>query len=128
MPPDRVLKCSGMPSPGTVPELRPPIHRNAMEIRGLIPATVTPFTPDGAINYEELSAHIRHVSAATDLFGICVNGHAGEVLALTSEERAHIVATAKKVVPRHLKIIAGIASHSLADLVQQGLNAKHAGA
>lgn len=99
-----------------------------MEIRGLIPATVTPFHADGSVNYEELSAHVAEVSSATGLYGICINGHAGEVLALTSEERMKAVAAAKKVMPATQKVIAGIASHSLADLVQQGLNAKQAGA
>ena len=99
-----------------------------MDIHGLIPATITPFRIDGSVNYEELSAHFTRVSSATGLYGICVNGHAAEVLALTSEERTKIVATAKKAIPANLKVIAGIASHSLADLVQQGRNAKEAGA
>src|SRR5512132_3273 len=99
-----------------------------MDIRGLIPATVTPFNGDGAVDYKSLSDHVARVGSATGLYGVCVNGHAGEVLALTSEERKNVVAAARKALPRQLKVIAGIASHSLADLVQQGLNAKHAGA
>jgi 4-hydroxy-tetrahydrodipicolinate synthase len=99
-----------------------------MDIHGLIPATVTPFRTDGSVDYESLTKHLTHVSSATGLYGVCVNGHAGEVLTLTSEERKQVVATAKKSIPGKLKVIAGIASHSLADLVQQGLNAKQAGA
>src|SRR4051794_38555068 len=99
-----------------------------MNIRGLIPATVTPFKADGSVNHEELAAHLTHVSSASGLYGICINGHAGEVLTLTNEERKQIVATARKAIPPNLKVIAGIASHSVADLVQQGLNAKAAGA
>lgn len=99
-----------------------------MEIRGLIPATVTPFNGDGSIDYKSLSDHVARVGSATGLYGICVNGHAGEVLTLTSEERKNVVATAKKALPRPLKLIAGIESHSLEDLVQQGLNARQAGA
>ena len=99
-----------------------------MEIRGLIPATVTPFNVDGSVDHKSLAAHVARVASATGLYGICVNGHAGEVLALTSEERRDVVATARKVIPANLKLIAGIASHSLEDLVRQGLNAKQAGA
>lgn len=99
-----------------------------MEIRGLIPATVTPFNTDGSVDYKSLSDHVARVGSATGLYGVCVNGHAGEVLTLTSEERKNVVAAARKVLPAQLKVIAGIASHSLADLVQQGLNAKQAGA
>jgi len=99
-----------------------------MDIRGLIPATVTPFNADSSIDYKTLSEHVARVGTASGLYGVCVNGHAGEVLALTSEERKNTVAAARKALPKHLKVIAGIASHSLADLVQQGLNAKQAGA
>ena len=99
-----------------------------MEIRGLIPATITPFNADGSVDYRNLSEHLARVASATGLYGICVNGHAGEVLTLTSEERKNVVATARKVLPANLRLIAGIASHSLEDLVQQGLNARQAGA
>jgi 4-hydroxy-tetrahydrodipicolinate synthase len=99
-----------------------------MDIRGLIPATVTPFTADGAVDYANLAQHFARVASATGLFGLCVNGHAGEVLALTSEERRKIVATARKTVRADLKIIAGIASHSLEGLVQEGMGARDAGA
>ncbi|MCC7081070.1 MAG: dihydrodipicolinate synthase family protein [Burkholderiales bacterium] len=99
-----------------------------MDIHGLIPATVTPFRADGSVNYEELAAHAGRVSTASGLYGVCVNGHAGEILALTCAERARIVSTARKAIAGELKLIAGIASHSLADLVQQGLDAKRAGA
>ncbi|MCC6533565.1 MAG: dihydrodipicolinate synthase family protein [Burkholderiales bacterium] len=99
-----------------------------MKIRGLIPATVTPFRADGSVNYEELSAHIARVGSASGLYGICVNGHNGEVLTLSAEERARVVTTARKAMPAHLKLIAGIAAHCLADLVQRGLEAKQAGA
>lgn len=99
-----------------------------MEIRGLIPATVTPFKTGGSIDYKNLSEHVARVGSATGLYGICVNGHAGEVLALSSEERKDVIAASRKALPRQLRLIAGIESHSLEDLVQQGLNARQAGA
>lgn len=99
-----------------------------MEIRGLIPATVTPFSGDGSIDYKSLADHVARVGSATGLYGVCVNGHAGEVLTLSSEERKSVVAASRKALPRQLKLIAGIESHSLEDLVQQGLNARQAGA
>jgi len=97
-------------------------------IRGLIPATLTPFDEAGAVNHQALGEHIRHVASASGLHGIAVNGHAGEVLALTSQERQEVVATARSALPRGLKLIAGIESHSLEQLIQEGLNAKAAGA
>ena len=99
-----------------------------MEIRGLISATVTPFKADGSIDYKNLAEHVARVGSAAGLYGIAVSGHACEVLTLSSEERINIVATARKALPKHLKLVAGIESRSIAGLVQEGLNARQAGA
>ena len=97
-------------------------------IRGLIPATLTPFTPTGAVDHFALAEHIRHVASATGLYGIAVNGHAGEVLTLTPLERKEVIVTAKAALPPALKLIAGIEAHGLDHLVHEGLAAKAAGA
>ena len=99
-----------------------------MRITGLIPATVTPFTDTGAIDFNELTRHLQEVASATGLYGIAVNGHAGEILAMTSKERQAVVAHARRVLPPQLKLIAGIESHSIDELITEGLNAKAAGA
>jgi hypothetical protein len=98
------------------------------EIRGLISAVVTPFKTDGSIDHKSLADHVARVASAKGLYGIAVSGHAGEVLTLTSEERIAIVATAKKVMPKGVKLVAGIESRSMAGLVSEGLIAKNAGA
>ena len=41
-----------------------------MKITGLIPATVTPFTDSGAIDFEELTRHLRQVGSASGLYGL----------------------------------------------------------
>jgi 4-hydroxy-tetrahydrodipicolinate synthase len=99
-----------------------------MEIRGLIPATLTPFTRDNQVDLPALVGHLQRVASASGLYGIAVNGHAGEVLALSSTERQAIVRTARGALPHHLKLIAGVASHSIDGLVREGLCAKQAGA
>ena len=98
------------------------------EIRGLISAVVTPFKADGSIDYKSFEHHVARVASAKGIYGIAVSGHAGEVLTLTSEERIGIVAAAKKVIPKGVKLVAGIASGSLAGLVHEGQIAKQAGA
>ena len=98
------------------------------EIRGLISAVVTPFKADGSIDYKSFEQHVARVASAKGIYGIAVSGHAGEVLTLTSEERIGIVAAAKKVIPKGVKLVAGIASGSLAGLVHEGQIAKQAGA
>ncbi len=99
-----------------------------MNIRGLIPATVTPFREDGSIDYEDLERHVATVASAEGVFGIAVNGHAGEILALSAEERAKIVSVARKALPSRIKLIAGIEAHDPAMLVQDGVAAREAGA
>lgn len=99
-----------------------------MDIRDLIPATVTPFREDGSIDFEDLERHLIAVASAEGVFGIAVNGHAGEVLALNSQERAKIVSVARKVLPDRIKVIAGIEAHDPVMLVKEGLAARQAGA
>lgn len=99
-----------------------------MDIRGLIPATVTPFREDGSIDYKDLEEHLVAVASAEGVFGIAVNGHAGEVLALSSEDRAKIVSAARKALAHHIKVIAGIEAHDPEMLVREGIAARDAGA
>ena len=83
-----------------------------MKIHGLSPATLTPFNEAFEIDYAALTEHIQRTSNATGLYGITVNGHAGEVLTLSSGERQQVIATARKALPTPLKLIAGIESHA----------------
>jgi 4-hydroxy-tetrahydrodipicolinate synthase len=99
-----------------------------MEFRGLIPATITPFRDDFSIDYEDLERHVLSVASAKGVSGIAVNGHAGEILALSLEERARIVSVARKALPGHIKLIAGIEAHDPEMLVRDGKTAKDAGA
>ncbi len=99
-----------------------------MSIQGLIPATLTPFRADGAVDHDALATHVATVASASRVYGIAVNGHAGEVLALDEAERQAVIATARKALPKGLKLIAGIESHAVEGLVRQGLMAREAGA
>ena len=101
---------------------------NHKEIRGLISAVVTPFKADGSIDTKSFERHVERVASTKGIYGIAVSGHAGEVLTLTSEERIEIVAVAKRVMPKGVKLVAGIASGSMAGLVHEGNIAKQAGA
>ncbi|MSQ56956.1 MAG: dihydrodipicolinate synthase family protein [Limnohabitans sp.] len=104
------------------------IKETLVPIRGLIPATLTPFEANGSVDYKELEKHLLHVTSATGLYGIAVNGHAGEILALSSDEREKIIQHAKKIIPQNIKLVAGIEGHNFDDLIEQGLRAKKAGA
>lgn len=99
-----------------------------MNIKGLIPATVTPFKDDGAIDSEALLKHVSNTVNVNGVFGVVVNGHAGEILALTSEERQQVISIARDVVPHTKKLFSGIEARTIVDLVSEGKRAAAAGA
>lgn len=97
-------------------------------MRGLYPATVTPFAADDSVDWTSLEAHLSYVFAQEGVAGICVNGHLGEILQLSSEERASIVRRAVALKGPGQIVIAGIEAQRVTDLVADGLRAKEAGA
>lgn len=99
-----------------------------VKIEGLIPATVTPFHEDGTIDGESLRQHIVRTVNVDGVFGVVVNGHAGEILALTSEERQQVISIAREVVPSTKKLFSGIEARTINGLVSEGKRAVAAGA
>ncbi len=87
------------------------------EIRGLISAVVTPFKADGSLDVKSFERHVERVASTKGIYDVAVSGHAGEVLTLTSEERTEIVAAAKRVMPKGVKLVAGIAQQAGAEML-----------
>lgn len=100
----------------------------AIEMRGLYPATVTPFDEDLKIDFAGLHAHLEATAAADGVQGLVVNGHVGELLQLSSVERTDIVRRALDVRRPGQLVIAGIEANSADDLVREAANAAEAGA
>jgi 4-hydroxy-tetrahydrodipicolinate synthase len=99
-----------------------------MNLRGLIPATVTPFTEDGDVDLVTLEKHVARVARTDGVVGIAVNGHAGEITGLTREERREVVRVARGAVPDGKCLIAGIDGHSPQVLEAVATDAAEAGA
>lgn len=100
----------------------------SLTLRGLFPATATPFAPDLSVDEEALRRHLKETAAAEGVQGLVVNGHAGEVIALTSDERELIVREAVRARRPSQLVIAGVESHTIQGGVAEGLRAKRAGA
>ncbi len=67
-----------------------------MDIKGIIPAVITPFTDDGKINYNEFARLLEFLfSAGVD--GAFISGNAGEFYSLNFDEKIELLRTAKKV-------------------------------
>jgi 4-hydroxy-tetrahydrodipicolinate synthase len=79
-----------------------------LDLRGLTPACVTPFTADGEVDTKALAKHGRWLASFEGVKGIVCNGHAGEGLSLTEIERELVVRTLAEAVDGAVPIIAGI--------------------
>ena len=61
------------------------------DLRGLTPAPVTPFTPDGAVEYQAIQRLGSWLGSIKDVKGLVVLGHAGEGTFLTAEEQTAVI-------------------------------------
>ncbi|HEM7588784.1 TPA: dihydrodipicolinate synthase family protein, partial [Serratia marcescens] len=68
-----------------------------MQLKGILPAIVTPFDKTGAVDHEILASILEHQLKA-GVSGFVPLGSTGEYYALTNEERRQILATVKEVV------------------------------
>lgn len=66
-------------------------------LSGVVVAAVTPFLPDGAIDGVSFDRHVQALLSRPTVSGVLVNGNAGEVLALTEQEREEVVRRAAAI-------------------------------
>lgn len=101
----------------------------AIDLRGLTPAPVTPFTPDGSIDYPAIQRLGSWLSSIRGVTGLVVLGHAGEGTFLTADEQASVIKAFVASVAAHpIPIIAGITSEGTAVAALEAARAKAAGA
>ena len=60
----------------------------AIDLRGLVPAPVTPFTRDGAVDHAAIQRLGSWLGSIEGVKGLTVLGHAGEGTFLTQKEQA----------------------------------------
>ncbi len=97
-------------------------------LRGIIPATITPFTGTGEVDESALAAHVRILTASDGVEAIMVNGHTGEILSLSPEERRRTVQIARQVAGSDKTVIAGVHAQSTREAVEHVRAAREAGA
>lgn len=98
-----------------------------VEIKGLYPAIILPFSEDGSIDLEGFKNNIRYLIDA-GCAGVCINGSTGEAINLDREERIQVIKATKDIVPEGFTIIAGTGAPTTSMAIQQTLDAKEAGA
>src|SRR5919202_1270087 len=67
-----------------------------LRLRGIIPATVTPFMPDGSLDEQGLRRYLTWLEEQ-DVHGVTVHADTGEANTLTPEERVRITGIAAEV-------------------------------
>ena len=63
----------------------------ALDLRGLVPAPVTPFTTDGAVDYAAIQRIGAWLGSVPGVKGLTVLGHAGEGTFLERDEQAKVI-------------------------------------
>lgn len=98
-----------------------------MELGNIGTAMVTPFSPNGAIDYEKASYLLEHLIAnGTD--SIIVSGTTGESPTLTLEEKKDLLDFVVKVVNKRIPVIAGTGTNNTAESIELTKNAELSGA
>jgi len=90
-------------------------------------ALVTPFTPDGEVDWNAVEKHMDDViNDGAD--GIVVSGTTGETSTLTDAEKLRLVEVGKSVAAGRAKIITGGGSNETAHAMQLARQSEQAGA
>lgn len=100
----------------------------ASHLRGVTVATVMPFGADGAIDWAGYDRLLDYCIVGKGLAAVFVNGHAGEVAALTPGERSAVIAHTRRRVGADMPLLAGIVAYSTAEAVVRAQEAEQAGA
>jgi 4-hydroxy-tetrahydrodipicolinate synthase len=99
-----------------------------IKFQGVLPATITPFTPEGELDRSGLQSYVDWMKSIPGVTGLVVNGHAGEGSSLTREERAEVIRLTKQVVGDGLPVIAGVGGDGSRVVAAEAADAAAAGA
>jgi 4-hydroxy-tetrahydrodipicolinate synthase len=82
--------------------------KHEIDLKGLVPAPVTPFTRDGDVDFAAIKCLGSWLASVDGVKGLVVLGHAGEGTFLTPEEQCAVITAFKDAVNDEIPIIAGI--------------------
>src|SRR5512132_4421726 len=99
-----------------------------LDLRGLIPAPITPFTREGAVDYAAIQRLGSWLGSVPGVTGLTVLGHAGEGTFLERDEQLKVIEAFKESVGGRLPIIAGITLEGTQVAADEAKRAMKAGA
>jgi 4-hydroxy-tetrahydrodipicolinate synthase len=94
---------------------------------GIIPATVTPLTPDLSIAEGDLSAHIDNLSTTDGVVATIANAHSGECKMCTTEEKERVISIHRDASSDSM-VFSGIHGESTPIAIEEAKRAESAGA
>lgn len=94
----------------------------------IFPALAVPFNDDNTINEPEYRQYCQWIASFDGIGGVVVNGHTGEITALTRAERKRVVQITSEEIGDRLTIISGINSESTQGAIDMARDAKEVGA
>jgi 4-hydroxy-tetrahydrodipicolinate synthase len=98
------------------------------DFHGVLPALITPFTPDGgAVDADALAAIVERLIGA-GAGGLVPGGSTGEFTTLTGDERREIVEVGVEAAAGRVPVVAGTGALSTAETVALSVHAERAGA
>ena len=101
---------------------------NQIEFHGVLPALITPFTPDGtALDTDALAANVERLIGA-GVGGLVPGGSTGEFTTLTHDERRELVEATVAAAAGRVPVVAGTGALSTAETVELSVHAERAGA
>ncbi len=106
----------------------PTQNNKRLLMRGLYPATLTPFLEDLSIDLPALRAHLKFIAATPGVNGLVVNGGLGELLQLTMDEQVLIIRETVRLRQSGQLVVAGLSANGPRRAVEDGLAVKAAGA
>ena len=99
-----------------------------IEFRGVLPALITPFTPDGgAIDTDALDAFVERLIAG-GVSGLVPGGSTGEFTTLTGAERRRLVEATVAAADGRVPVVAGTGALSTRETVELSAHAEASGA
>ncbi len=102
--------------------------KNKIDLRGLVPAPVTPFTRDGDVDHAAILRLGAWLGSFKDVKGLVVLGHAGEGTFLSADEQLAVIESFNKAVDGRIPIIAGITREGTKVAAAEAKSAVKAGA
>ena len=90
--------------------------------RGIYPATLCPFTGDGAVDETALVRHVSGLADVDGIVGVLCNGHAGENFLLTNRETRRVAEIVSRAIGGRAIIVSGVnreGSREAADLARE---------